>query len=282
MQIMRASEAPRYDAGNLRQGNDDSEVVLLHGKENALDNFRLYYSGTTDGEWKAPRHRHNFEQIRLTLAGEFEYAKDKRLPAGWVGYFPEAVHYGPQIRLPGLSLLTLQFGGASRSGYMSQAQRRRGYDELCARGTFEKGAYTWIDDKGGRHRQDAFEAVWEHMMGRKLEYPVPRYSELVVMNPEGFAWLPDRRVPGVSRKWLGSFTEREIRTGFLRLAVGAAVTIGNDRATEILFITEGEVTHVGEIYGKNTAFCCEPGESISQTAAAGSEIFCIEMPGFDS
>jgi len=150
MQIMKAAEAPRYGAGNLREGADFSEVVLLHGRENALDNFRLYYSNATNGEWKTPRHRHNFEQIRLPLAGEFEYAKDKRLPAGWVAYFPESVHYGPQIRLPGLSMLTLQFGGASRSGYLSEAQRRRGYDELRAKGTFEKGAYSWIGENGSR------------------------------------------------------------------------------------------------------------------------------------
>lgn len=280
MQIMRAGEAPRYAAGNLREGADFSEVVLLHGRENALDNFRLYYAGTTNGEWKTPRHRHNFEQIRLPLAGEFEYAKDRRLPAGWVAYFPESVHYGPQIRLPGLSMLTLQFGGASRSGYLSEAQRRRGYDELRAKGVFERGAYTWIDQNGRRHNQDAFEAIWEHMMGRKLEYPTPRYDGLIVMNPAAYAWLPEGGSPGVSRKWLGSFTERMVRTGFLHLDAGARANIGSDIATEILFLTEGAVAHDGATYGKHTAFCTGPGETIDLEAETPSELFCIEMPGF--
>lgn len=281
MQIMRAADAPRYGAGNLREGPDFSEVVLLHGRENALDNFRLYYSGGTNGEWKTPRHRHNFEQIRLPLAGEFEYAKDKRLPAGWVAYFPESVHYGPQIRLPGLSMITLQFGGASRSGYMSEAQRRRGYDELRAKGTFEKGAYTWIDENGRRHNQDAFEAIWEHLMGRKLDYPTPRYDSLIIMNPDAFGWMPERGTPGASRKWLGTFTERGVRTGFLRLDAGAAATIGSSTATEILFLVEGELTRDGTTYDRHTGFCADPGESIRLVAAKPSTLFCIELPSFD-
>lgn len=282
MQIMKAAEAPRYGAGNLREGADFSEVVLLHGRENALDNFRLYYSNATNGEWKTPRHRHNFEQIRLPLAGEFEYAKDKRLPAGWVAYFPESVHYGPQIRLPGLSMLTLQFGGASRSGYLSEAQRRRGYDELRAKGTFEKGAYSWIGENGRRHNQDAFEAIWEHMMGRKLDYPTPRYESLVIMNPAAYGWVPEPGAPGVSRKWLGSFTERCVRTGYLRLEAGATAKIGSRTATEILFLVDGEVGRSGAAYGRHTAFCTDPGESIELTAARASDIFCIELPSFDA
>ena len=67
---------------------------LLTGKEGDNRNFRLAL-GLAETDWLTPRHRHNFDQIRFPLEGEFHYATDKILPAGWVGYFPEGVHYGP-------------------------------------------------------------------------------------------------------------------------------------------------------------------------------------------
>ena len=162
---------------------------MFAGEEGRLDNFRWFYAAPGVGEWKAPRHRHNFERIRLAPKGEFEYRPGEILDAGSVVYFPESVHYGPQLRHEGLSMLTLQYGGASGSGYMSQARRKKGFDDLAARGPFEKGAYTWLDRDGRRHRQDAFEVIWECMMARKIAYPAPRYGDLVKMNPDNCQWV---------------------------------------------------------------------------------------------
>src|SRR5262245_56515787 len=112
MKITSAADAPLYDAGNLREGTNQRKV-LATGKENHLGNFRFAFTDGDEGQWKAPRHRHNFEQIRLVVSGKFEYAEGKTIPAGGVGYFPESVHYGPQVRHEGLSLVILQFGGPS-------------------------------------------------------------------------------------------------------------------------------------------------------------------------
>src|SRR5262245_28001226 len=78
--------------------------------------------------FNSPRHRHNFEQIRYQLEGVLDYGRDGKLTAGMVGYFPEAVYYGPQSQDPSISCKTivLQFGGASGSGYLSQAEVQAG------------------------------------------------------------------------------------------------------------------------------------------------------------
>ena len=52
---------------------------------------------------------------------------------GMVGYFPEAVYYGPQSQDPSITCKTivLQFGGASGSGYLSRAEVHAGMKELA-------------------------------------------------------------------------------------------------------------------------------------------------------
>src|SRR5262249_6359957 len=156
-----------------------------------------------------------------------------------VGYFPEGVYYGPQVRKSGLLMLLCQFGGASGCGFMSKSQRKVGLEALKAKGFFEKGAFTYIDAAGQRHRQDAYEAMWEAVMGRELRYPEPRYNEIITINPENFDWEDSRATPGLSVKSLGSFTERNTRMGFLRLDRGAQFTPGKDETPQVLFLTKG-------------------------------------------
>ena len=70
--------------------------------------------------------------------------------------------------------------------------------------------------------QDAYEAIWEHHSGRKLEYPRPRVTEPVHFRAANVAWQAVPGQPGVSTKALGSFTERDIRIGCLRVEAGAS------------------------------------------------------------
>ena len=91
---------------------------------------------------------HNFEQIRFPLEGEFQYAEGKVLPAGWVGYFPEGVYYGPQIRHKGLYMLLLQYGGASGHGFFSEHQYVSGQEALRKKGTIAKGKFSFTDKDG--------------------------------------------------------------------------------------------------------------------------------------
>ena len=279
MQINSPATAPDYTAGNLREGTLDSKV-LLRGREGSLNNYRLSFE-TAEESWSTPRHRHNFDQIRLPIKGVVEYGKAlPTLPIGVVAYFPESVHYGPQVRHDGSQTLTLQLGGASANGFMSPEERRRGFDDLLKKGTFEKGAYNWKDEKGQVHRQDSYEAVWEYIRKRKLEYAQPRYTTQVVMNPQHFDWQPDPAQRGVSRKWLGSFTERQLELCYVRVERGAKLRVEAHPAPQILFLVKGAVSSQGTAHGEHTAFGLEPGESAELAGVEDNELLFIRFPVF--
>jgi hypothetical protein len=254
--------------------------ILLTGKDGSSNNYVLNVGRTGTGGWAAPRHRHNFDQIRYVLKGTYPYAKDKTMPEGWVGYFPEGVYYGPQDRPEGLEMMVCQFGGASGSGYISVAQREVANDALKKRGEFKDGVFTWLDENGKRHNQDGFEACYEEVMGRELKYPKPRYQDLVLMDPANYEWIP-HEVQGVFTKSLGSFTERNTQVGFIRVEAGAAFPAGMQSSIQLLFLVKGQVTLNGKEYGAHSAFEFEANEGpVALKAAADSEFFQIVLPRF--
>ena len=123
------------------------------------------------------------------------YAPRKDLVAGSVAYFPEGTFYGPQ-RMAGESLvLLLQLGGASGQGFMRYEDLQAGHATLAARGTFAGGIYRGPD---GRPR-DGYEAVWEHVHGRPIAYPPPRFEEPILMWPAHCPWVPSRDEPDTWR-----------------------------------------------------------------------------------
>lgn len=268
-------------AGNLRTGSNRIRV-LLTGKEDAPDNYRVDFSeGNDEGvHWTTPRHRHNFEQVRFVLEGTLSITPELSLPANMVAYFPEGVFYGPQDWDPALRVLQVQFGGPTGLGYMSVEQRGQGRSELLERGVeFADGKASWRDDAGRRHRQDAYEAVWEHVRGRKISYPDARYSSVISMDPAQFEWADAGN--GVSFKSLGEFTERGVRIGMYRASEGAAIELGSKNAAEIAFLVRGSVTRDLVTYGERSAFGCEAGE-VGQGLVAKDdiEIFHVRLPAF--
>ena len=175
----------------------------------------------------------------------------------------------------------IQFGGASANGYISGKQRADATAALSREGKFDKGIYTYTDDKGQKHNQDAFEAVWERGLGRKVVYPKPRYDDHVTMNPETYSWVPDASAPGVAYKWLASFTERNARTGFIQVDAGATLSVAPLNAPQILFLTKGAVTCDGNAYPAHTIFGVETNEKAKPIKASErSEFFCVQLPQF--
>jgi quercetin dioxygenase-like cupin family protein len=284
MQISEAATAQSGDVGEARDGVQDSRL-LLFGKENTPTNFKLNLSHAVT-DWKAPRHRHNFDQFRYVISGEFIYGKDKDgkdrvLPPGHVAYFPEGVHYGPQIRRQGAALVLCQIGGASGNGFLSKMQRRKAHAELKEVGSFDKGVYTWIDAEGNRHNQDSAEAVAEQAMNGKMVYPEPRYSDIIVMNPENYHWVKQPDMPGVALKWLGSFTERETKIGFVRIDASAMFKAGLCDVVELLYVIKGAVSIKGKLCGVETGIGLEPHEGpIEITATEPCELLRILGPRF--
>ena len=73
-------------------------------------------------------------------------------------------------------------------------EREAANQALKIKGEFKDGIFTWYDESGKKHNQDGFEACFEAVMGRKLEYAKPRYEDLVLMNPASFDGFRKRRM----------------------------------------------------------------------------------------
>ena len=169
MRVSGRSSTDSGKVGSMREGVLELNV-LLTGQDGTPNNFVLMINRAGSGGWATPRHRHNFDQLRYVVKGNYPYAPGKVMPEGWVGYFPESVEYGPQDRPEGLVVLTAQFGGASGNGYLSVRQREAANEALKKKGEFKKGLFTYIDEQGKRHTQDGSEACFEYATGRK--YPL--------------------------------------------------------------------------------------------------------------
>ncbi|MCD4850616.1 hypothetical protein LN996_07320 [Arthrobacter sp. AK01] len=252
MRVSKAADTGSERVGTMREGTLDQKH-LLFGEDGSPNNYDLNMGLTGSGGWGTPRHRHNFDQIRYVIEGRLPYTETEVLEQGWVGYFPESVHYGPQARAEGLRTMVLQSGGASGAGYLSVAQREATNAELAKSGEFKKGKYHFTDENGVAQEVDGSQAIFEAATGGKLEFATPRYTDVIAMNPDAYDWLPQGE-PGVSEKWLGSFTERNLRIGFLRLDAGAVYQAGQHPSIEILFQINGKISANNEKYGPETGY----------------------------
>ena len=224
MKIVQGDEVPLQRQLEYRGGMFHSRR-LIEGTPGTIDNFGLGV-GTSQGDFYSPRHRHNFEQIRVQLDGALDYGRDGVMTAGIVGYFPEGVFYGPQSQDPKMvaTAAVLQFGGASGSGYLSNAETRKAMDELKQLGEFKDGAFRRREPLFGKKNADGNQAIWEHHNKRPLRFPKPRYAKPIMIDPKNFEWVPVAGAPGAYEKLLGMFTERGTKAGQIKLEAGASYT----------------------------------------------------------
>jgi len=275
MQIVQTDEIP-LKRGLEHRGGTFHGRIMLEGEPHALDNFQLSF-GQMGGDFNSPRHRHNFEQIRYQLEGVLDYGRDGKLLAGMVGYFPEAVHYGPQSQDPNVACKTivLQFGGASGSGYLSQAEVQAGMRELGALGEFKDGVFRRQADVEGKRNLDAYQAIWEHVNGRPMVYPKPRYPQPIFIDPANYQWVPVAGAPGVAEKLLGVFTERRSEAGLLRLAAGARYA---GRGRGVYVVTRGAGTAGDQPLRALTAVHLAAGERAAFSAREETELLHFGLP----
>jgi hypothetical protein len=279
MRVVREADVPFNNHDTGPRGGGLAFKHMLTGREGTLDNY-LWVIAKSDGARYSPRHRHNFDQVRYSLQGDLSIGTRKTVKEGEVGYFPEGTHYGPQDDAgQARTTLVLQFAGASGQGYMSQEQVARAQRELKQFGTFEKGIYHRTDGKG-RKNQDGFEALWEHVNGKKLVYPKQRYQEPVISDPRNFDWRPTEQ-DGVTHKNLGVFTERETRLGFFKLEPGAVWAQPREHAIRLSFVVSGCGTCGGTAYEDYTCVEGAPGDEVTFTAERPSEIFQIVIPSYE-
>jgi hypothetical protein len=207
------------------------------------------------------------------------YAPGKDLARGTVGYFPEGTFYGPQADLSGSLVMVLQMGGAAGYGFMSYQQLNAGFEELRKEGDFEKGAFSYRDDAGRWHRKDGYEAVWERINNRAVEYPPPRYEEPVVMHPDAFNWIDAS--PGLRIKRLGAFGERGLALGMIEATRGLQHRVGALETTELLFVARGAVRAGGKVLDAHSALLVDQVDKDALIEVVeDTELFFIQMPKF--
>jgi hypothetical protein len=245
----------------------------LEGVPGSLGNFSATIS-VLDREFVSPRHRHNFEQVRFQLADGTDYDSDGLMDAGTVGYFPEGTRYGPQTNTGDNSTaLNLQFGGPSHSGYLSDAQFQKGLAELKAHGEFKDGYYTRTSPDGKKVNTDGYQAVWEHINGRKLEYPKQRYNRCTIMDPAAFEWVENGG--GTASKLLGVFSELNTKIAFHRIDQGARLAL---EANSVYFVWIGSGDADRQPWRKWTSIQVFDGERGEMRAAERSEVLQVRLP----
>jgi hypothetical protein len=202
---------------------------------------------------------------------------------GVIGYFPEGTPYGPQSSSVSSLTLVLQFGGASGNGYMTQEQLEAGTAELKAHGTFEKGVFRRNEGEDGKRNVDGYQAVWEYVNKRPMNYPAQRYRDPIMMSPEHFEWVPVEGAPGVCEKLMGVFTERRCEARFLRLAPQARIR-ASGRKIYFVLTGDGQVSGPvsGQAYRRYTTVFSEQGEEAAFDAETPTEILAFGLPHLET
>lgn len=276
VRVIDVESVPLVERAHVRAGGFSSRR-LLTGEAGTPGNFSLQLSVTPESYY-SPRHRHNFDQVRYQIEGDFDFASDGIMKPGTVAYFPEGTYYGPQQSSSRSVTLVLQFGGASGSGYLSAEEYEKAAAELARLGAFAKGVYTRVLPDGRKINQDAYESVWEHVKGRPLVYPAERYSRPVFMSPENFGWTADARQSGVSRKFLGEFSERHARIAFVRIDAGAKCVLNPH---SIFFVSRGNgVVGPQTVRPHATIFLEEGTPPAMLTASDSTELLYLGLPRF--
>jgi len=274
MKVIAIDDIPVEERQHVREGVFRIQTIL-DGDPDSPGNFALMLASLPD-TYDSPRHRHNFDQFRYQLKGKFDFASDGKMQPGSIAYFPEGTHYGPQTSNEPSLTLVLQFGGASRSGYLSMQQYEKAMQELSQKGTFARGVYTYYKGDGKKVNQDAFEAVWEQVSGRPLEYPKQRYQRPVFMEPEHFNWIAIDE--GVERKLLGVFSELGTRACLYRLQPGGALQLEEN---SLYFIEQGSGRINGNGYTRHTSIQTLIGEEPRLEAETQTQLLQLGLPKFD-
>lgn len=273
-QVVSLESVPLIERPHVREGVLRTRRIV-NGDPGTPGNFSFQCSDTPT--YYSPRHRHNFDQMRYQLEGDFDFATDGMMKPGTIGYFPEGTYYGPQSSESHSLTLVLQFGGASGSGYISAEQYECASAELAKLGTFSRGVYTRMKPDGGKINQDAYEAVWERVNGKPLVYPGMRYARPVFIEPENFDWIPVEGEPGVDRKHLGEFSERRTRIALYRVAKGSTLPLDDD---SIYFAVRGAGWVDGSQFKQHATIRTLAGENARAIFSEPTELLHVGLPQF--
>jgi hypothetical protein len=234
--------------------------------------LRLVWSQT---DFFSPRHLHNFDQVRVQLEGEFDFATDGVMKPGAVAYFPEGTPYGPQTSQDETLQLVMQIGGPSSAGYMSEAQRVAAVDALAKVGRFSEGRYFAPGDTGSTGI-DSLQAAWEYALGQKMVYPPQRFQKPVLMNPDAIAWQAQGL--GVERRLIWDFGRQAVALAQYKLAPGAALALQGPLSC---FVEQGIGQVDSQSFESFDALHLENGEAVTLTAQEPAKLLVFVHPVFE-
>jgi hypothetical protein len=272
MEIIPTEQIPwKTVLANARGGDVQSKYVregeILPGVGYASDCYNYVAS---ENFFTAPRHHHDFEQIRISMTGVQDFGQGQITEEGWIAYFPAGAYYGPE-RISGASIFQIQWSDY----WVSKANHAKAYAEMSQTGEFSGGKYTWVDEDGTSHTKDALNAIWEHVFRRESSFPAPRYPQPILMNPDAFEYVShDDRL---STKVLGRFTERDFIITKIRWDERASYSMPGDR-TYCMFTNVGDIEVLGQTYGRHTVVWSDWGENVEVIGNPGAEALCIAFP----
>lgn len=274
MKVIRAEDVPfEKHKARAREGGFEFRRIL-EGTSGEPDNF-VFRMTRLSADYTSPRHKHNFEQFRLVLEGTADFERDGKLKPGMIGYFPEGTPYGPQSSDAECLILALQFGGASGQGYVSPDQYSEAAVELKKIGEFKDGVFTIVGPDGQKKNTDGFQAVWEQVNQRRMEYPKPRYNTPIFMDPNNFSWRASRDQQGIAKKHMGTFTECGTGVDLHRLAAGAELEL---EPHSIYFVLSGSGKAGQEKWLRYTTLHVGKNERPKIRAEEDAEIYHIRLP----
>ena len=281
--IVSVADLPLVEQSIGREGQIVAKTFPL---DTGVTGCKMDFTWLVHGKgYGTPRHRHTFDQFRITFDG-VRQSDDGDMGPGECGYFPEGVAYGPQHQDEKEVGLILQFEGPSGIPYLTHEELDAARQRLIAEGgTFAKGIYTKILPDGRKINKDSHAACFEAITGQKMEFPQPRFEKPILIKPQHFGWVADRKLPGVEHKHLGTFGERRSGMRFMRLAAGAKIPAHVQEDAEILYVTDGSITYGGKTWkgGKTetegTYIYIPPDGDVKEIATAtGAEFFIISLP----
>jgi quercetin dioxygenase-like cupin family protein len=281
--IVSAADMPAEEQSIGRDGQIIAKTFPL---DTGLDGVQMDYTWISHSKgYGTPRHRHTFDQFRYTLSG-VRQQDDLEMREGECGYFPEGVPYGPQLQDEPSVGLILQFQGPSGIPYLTHDALDQARQRLIAEGgTFAKGIYTRVMPDGSKINKDSHAACFEAITGQKMQFPKPRYTAPVIMKPQHYNWVADRKLDGVDHKHLGTFGEYRSGVRLMRLAPGAHIPAHIQEDAEVRYLVEGAVNYAGKTWqgGKTRdegtyMYVPHDAEVENLSSETGGTFFVISLP----
>jgi hypothetical protein len=245
--------------------------ALFTGEEGEANNYWFTLVQVRE-RYHTPPHMHMFDQVRFMIKGGFNFGAQEQ-PEGTVGYFTEGTEYEQSCDSYSFHLL-LQCEGGSRTRYFSGRSMRGATEALKSTGAFEKGRYRYADGT----EVDGYEAIYKHLTGTLPVYTKPRYERPVIMGPESFQWVDDAGAPGVKRRALGTFNERNLKLSMLAISSGSKARIKGDAGRTLIYTVSGQGTIADQPWSNGSSMRLDVDEEIEILASEDSQMFLIDLP----